>query len=81
MSSPEQIGCFDVLLLSGGRSPKDAGRWSFTNRFNGIPHVTYGTRAEIEEQARLQTEAWERKKHGVKKLGSAWRDQKQKKWT
>lgn len=71
-----RIGCFDLELLSGGATASDAGRWKVTNRNTGIPHVTYGTKAEVEEQAKVQSEAWERKTNGVKKLGAGWRDTK-----
>jgi hypothetical protein len=46
-----------------------------TNLNTTVAHVTYGTQQEVEEQARLQTEAWVRKMTpGKKPLGSAWRD-------
>lgn len=69
-----QVGCFELELLSGGETLSVAGRWRCTNNVTGISHVTYGTQQEVEEQARQQTEAWDRKKSGIKPLGSAWRD-------
>ena len=67
-----QIGCFLIEQLTVPLEPGKNGRWRFTNLLMELTHITYGTRAEIEEQGRLQTEAWERKLGpNVKKI-SAW---------
>ena len=64
----QRIGCFEVEELTSGR-------WKVVNTLNGYQHVTYGTEEEVREQAKIQTEAWERKAAGNKgQKGSAWRN-------
>ena len=65
-----RVGCFEIEELSPGR-------WKVLNTLTTIAHITYGTEAEVSEQARLQTVSWEQKfdhNASVKgQRGSAWR--------
>lgn len=61
------VGNFEIEELTSGR-------WRVKNLRNGYEHVTYGTSDEVSSQAQLQTEAWERKDAGKKRIGSAWRN-------
>jgi hypothetical protein len=60
---------FDVLELSPGR-------WQMRNVTTHVTHVTYGTRAEVEQRAKRGTDALNRIFGASKRHGSAWRNLK-----
>lgn len=66
-----EVGCFEI-------EETRPGRWRLRNTRTTFEHVTFGTEAEVREQALLQSEAWERKFAALNKAkgqrGSAWRE-------
>lgn len=67
------MGCFEI-------EETRPGRWKLRNTRTTFEHTSFGTEAEVREQAVLQSEAWERKFASLEKTkgqrGSAWRDRK-----
>lgn len=60
------VGCFNLKEV-------EPGKWQVLNLLTDIAHVTYGTRAEVEQQAERQTASWRRKHKEHKERGSAWK--------
>lgn len=53
---PKRVGIFDIKA-----DPESIGKWRITNTVTTFEHRTYGTWEEVEEQAKVQSEAWEKR--------------------
>lgn len=62
-----EVGIFEVEEVTRGR-------WKVLNKLTQVPHVTYGTEAEVREQLEIQSAKWKAKVSGnAPQRESPWR--------